>query len=60
MNAHGSTTILIFFVRTYFWTMSGKTCVSNSWQIGHWRSMYSVIVTGADGQPSVGRSAGCP
>src|ERR1700745_4267970 len=33
--------------------MSGKTCVSNSWQIGHWRSMYSVSVTGADGQPSV-------
>src|SRR5581483_4161073 len=60
MNAHGFITTFTFFVRTYFWRMSGKTCVSNCWQIGHWRSMYSVSVTEAKGQPSVVPTCGMP
>ncbi len=49
-----------FPVRTYLETMSGKTSVSNCWQNGHWRSMYSIIVTGAFGLPSVMPFCGMP
>ena len=40
--------------------MSGITCVSNCWQNGHCRSMYSTIVTGAFGLPSVRPFCGIP
>ena len=35
MKAHGFMTTFTFFARMYLVTMSGKTCVSNCWQIGH-------------------------
>src|SRR5579871_4785941 len=53
MNAHGSIVILRAPGRTYFAISVGSTCVSNCWQYGHWGSMNSTIVTGADGRPSV-------
>src|SRR5581483_11541599 len=60
MKAHAFMTTFTFFVRMYLVRMSGNTCVSNCWQIGHWRSMYSVSVTGANGQPRVVPVCGMP
>src|SRR5579862_887531 len=60
MNAQGSTTTFTLPVRTYLLTTFGKTCVSNSRQIGHWRSMNSTIVTGAVLEPSVVPCCGMP
>src|SRR5437763_9334390 len=38
----------------------GITAVSNSRQTGHWRSMYSTRVAGADGEPSTLSCWGIP
>ena len=60
MNAQGRISTRTFPVRTYFGMTSGITVVSNSWQIGHWRSMYSTIVTGANAEPSTRFFCGIP
>jgi hypothetical protein len=60
MNAIGRTSILTLFVRTYCRRMFGITWVSNCWQNGHWRSMYSTSVTGALAEPRVSAFCGIP
>ena len=40
--------------------IEGMFCVSKTWHDEHWRSMYSVIVTGALGEPSTFPCWGMP
>src|SRR5579862_6584493 len=60
MNARTCACTFTLPVRTYVATSPGHTWVSNSRQNGHWRSMYSTIVTGALGEPSTRPFCGMP
>src|ERR1041384_1275512 len=60
MNAIGLAITFTFPVLTKRGTIVGMISVSNRWQSGHWRSMYSIIVTGALGLPSTFPCCGMP
>src|ERR1043166_1919031 len=60
MNAIGRAITFTFPVLTKRGTIVGMISVSNRWQSGHWRSMYSIIVTGALGLPSTFPCCGMP
>ena len=60
MATTGLASTLTLPVRTYFGITLGMISVSNARQAGHWRSMYSIIVTGALGEPRTFPLCGMP
>src|SRR3954466_2685926 len=60
MNCSGRAASLTLPVRTYCLMIAGTVVVDASRQIGHWRSRYSVTVTGALGSPSTPACSGMP
>src|SRR5204862_2081831 len=60
MNAHGFVSMRSLPARTYFETRVGSVVVSKFWQMGHWRSMYMTIWTGANGEPRKSPFCGTP
>src|SRR6478736_7526774 len=60
MNCSGRAASLTLPARTYWSTTAGIVVVEASRQIGHWRSRYSVRVTGALGLPSTPACSGIP
>src|SRR3954452_18074635 len=60
MNCSGRAASLTLPVRTYWFTTDGIVVVDASRQIGHWRSRYSVPVTGAFALPSTPACSAMP